>query len=224
MEGPKLILSDLFGDGRPSPGPLAENLSLVEHRDTNRLEPTAQHGSKVGEGESPTLARFLEPPRDGYVAPPSVDEAGVDDVWQVRDLLPPLSPPSPIAGRSRTKATIAELARLLAPAVALLSLRKGSGIITVREAWAAVPEPKPRYDGHNSIGDALGHGRGGHALQLRRGPRRAILICQENVNACMRRMTDAEVRSLAEQLGCASRDELLTTFDNLPLADESADS
>ena len=29
MEGPKLILSDLFGDRRPPPGPLAENLSLV---------------------------------------------------------------------------------------------------------------------------------------------------------------------------------------------------
>ena len=110
-----------------------------------------------------------------HVLPPVASESGVDEAWHVRDLLPPLPPPPLMVGRSRSKATIAELARLLAPAVVLLSLKKGSGTITVRDAWEAVSVVKPSYDRLNSIGDALGHGRVGHALQLRRGARRGIL-------------------------------------------------
>jgi hypothetical protein len=218
MEGPELILSDLFGYRRPPPGPLAENLSPVEHHDTCRLEPTAQHSSKVDEGESATLGRFLSPPRDDSVAPPVVREEGVDDVWQVCDLLPPVLPAPRKERRGHQKATLAELARMLAPVVARLILVQGGGALTTREIWAAVPYPKPDYGSLNSVGDALGHGRG-QALHLRRGARGGILICQENTNVCMRLMTDTEVRSLADQLGYATREELLAAFGRLPLAE-----
>ena len=225
MDERDLILNDLFGDRRPPPGPETENTSQAGHDDTSCREPASDATDKLDphrqdECASWTLDHFLTSPRDQAVPPPPAAQSdapiGEDAGWQICDLLPAVSPASRKEGRYHQKATLAELARLFAPAIAFLSLRKSSGTLTVREAWEAVPEPKPSYDRLNSIGDALGHGRGGHALQLRRGPRRGILVCQENVNACMRRMTDAEVRSLAEQLGYASRDELLTTFDNSP--------
>src|SRR5262249_33212527 len=146
------------------------------------------------------------------------------EAWRVHDLLPPVSPAPRDGGRRQHKSSIAELARMLAPAIALLSLSKGSGHIPVREAWDAVPEPKPRYDVLNSVGDSLGHGRGGHALQLRRCRRRGIVVCKEDVTACLRRMTDEEVRILAKELGCATREDLMTAFGSLPSAEDSADS
>ncbi len=212
MEESSLILADLFGDRRPPPGPLVEDMARADQDHSSSDEPASGPTGEVQEAASPTLVRSLAPP-------PVVGDRVVDEEWRGRDLLPPLSPAPPMAVRPRTKASIAELARMLAPAVALLSLSKGDGTMSVAEIWDSVPQPRPNYESHNAIGDALGHGRGGHALRLRRGPRRRIVICQENATACMRRMDDAEIRNLAERLGFANREQLLAAFDALPRAE-----
>jgi hypothetical protein len=214
-------LDDFFGGRRPPLGPATESAHPTSNDNTPSPARTSDISDELdtGEWESPTLDGFLAS-RDQDSPPPSAEESETpmeaDLAWHVRDLLLAASPAPRTAGRHHSKATRAELAQLLAPAVTLLSLRRGSGTITVREAWDAVPEPKPNYRVLNSVGDALGNGRGRHALRLRRGARRAILVCQENVHACTRRMADTEVRNLAEQLGYATREQLLAAVDTLP--------
>src|SRR5271157_3407833 len=185
MDERDLIGNDPFWGRRPPLGPETKAPREASHGGISRQEPTADLTNQLQ-----TLSQFLPPPRDRDSPPPSAAGSdapiGEDAGWQVRDLLPAVSPAPRKEGRYHQKATLAELAGMFAPSIALLSLSKASGCITVREAWAAVPEPKPSYNRLNSVGDALGHGRGGHTLQLRRGARRGILVCQENVNTCVR--------------------------------------
>jgi hypothetical protein len=228
MHDPVLMIGNQSEARQPPPGPEGQTPSHVDHHDGSRRESASDAAGKLdpdGQDEyaSRTLDRFLTSPQERDARQSSAEEydartVGGED-WQVHDLLPPVSPAPRDEGRHYQKSTIGELAQLLAPIVVLLSLSKRSGCITVREAWDAVPEPKPSYDHLNAVGDSLGQGRGGHALQLRRGARRGILICQENVNVCMRRMADADVRSLANRLGYTTREELLAAFGRLPLAE-----
>jgi hypothetical protein len=228
MHDPILTIGNQSEARYPPPGPEGRTPSHVDHHNSPRRESASDAmGELVADGQdeyaSRTLDRFLTSPRQRDERQPSAEEYDARTVegggWQVRDLLPPVSPAPRDEGRHDQKSTIGELAQMLAPIVVLLSLSRRSGCISVQEAWDAVAGPKPSYNHLNAIGDSVGYGRGGHALQLRRGARRGILICQENVNICIKRMTDMEVRSVANQLGYTTREELLAAFARLPLAE-----
>jgi hypothetical protein len=129
-----------------------------------------------------------------------------------------LGPPDPaphVPGQGKSRVhSVQQIIGLLAAWVLTRCLRQQA--FSAQAVWQAIPELRDKHRVPNAVAATLGAGIHGQGLQLWRGPDGAFAPCKQNAALAARRLSEAQLRAVAQELGLPDLEALARAILALP--------